>query len=347
MNRKVLPLIAALLVLLAAVSTTPFSYAVTTATIGPKLVVTTIPEDDQIRKMGIMVLGLVDTVYDANPDAAASGIPGRLGGNGLPDLQCTNDPTKAIYDPVWNPVGVTDPTVALPLCAPQDLLSQHKLLVTFNGQTLVWRESGGDPTPIVTCNVLEKDKVNVVPDPKTNLGQQFKQENLMTKLVDVSDKFICKVRWKSPAPGLRESVGVLDVYYVGPFEAHWAADNILTVEASLTIGRSVIFGADIQDICVLAWSWWYFPFEFAGISVSGGLPVPKPTWWELKEQLHSASAAGTAQYLNAFLVGNHWVFPDALGPFTSCTDLTLVERQLAGVALEAGQDPMAPAVAPA
>ena len=38
----------------------------------------------------------------------------------------------------------------------------------------------------------------------------------MTKMVDVTDKFVCKVRWKSPATGVLESVGVLDVYYVGP-----------------------------------------------------------------------------------------------------------------------------------
>ena len=69
--------------------------------------------------------------------------------------------------------------------------------------------------PSIACNVLEKDKVDVVPDPKTGDGKQGAMENLMTKLVDVSDKFVCKVRWKSPATGVLESVGVLDVYYVG------------------------------------------------------------------------------------------------------------------------------------
>jgi len=340
MNRKLLPVIAALLVLLAAVSTTPLTYAVTTATIGPKLVVTTIPEDDQIRKMGIMVLGLIDSEYDG----ATQGVPNQP--TDLPVTTCTNDPTKAPYDSVVNPVGVT--SGGLPLCAPQDLLSQHKILVTFNGQVITWRTSPGitppDPTPLVTCNVLEKDKVNVMPDPKTNKGQQFPQENLMTKLVDVSDKFVCKVRWKEPTPGVKESVGVLDVYYVGPFEIHWAADNILTVEVSLPIGRSVVFGSDIQDICLLAYSWWYFPIYYAtGEAGQVTIPVPKPAWWILKESAHTAGLYDTASNLNAFLIGNHWVFFNALGPFVSCTDLTLIQRDLVGVLPEAGQDPMAPA----
>ena len=59
----------------------------------------------------------------------------------------------------------------------------------------------------------------MIPDPKSGDGKQGSYENLMTKLVDVSDKFVCKVRWKSPATGVLESVGVLDVYYVGPLTA--------------------------------------------------------------------------------------------------------------------------------
>ena len=148
-------------------------------------------------------------------------------------------------------------------------MSQHKIIVTYNGQTLTWRV--GDPGPSIACNVLEKDKIAVQPDPKTGDGQQGPWENLMTKLVDVSDKFVCKVRWKSPATGILESVGVLDVYYVGPLPLSpdplnqhdtgvtgasvgvWIADNIVVVEAFFTVGRTVVFGSDIQDICVLGW----------------------------------------------------------------------------------------------
>lgn len=81
-----------------------------------------------------------------------------------------------------------------------DVMSQHKILVTYNGALLTWRV--GDPAPAIACNVLEKDKVNVVPDPKSGDGQQFGTENLLTKLVDVSNKFVCKVRWTSPAAGV-------------------------------------------------------------------------------------------------------------------------------------------------
>ena len=31
------------------------------------------------------------------------------------------------------------------------------------------------------------------------------------------------------------------------------ADNILVVEAFFTVGRTVVFGSDKQDICVLGW----------------------------------------------------------------------------------------------
>ena len=117
-----------------------------------------------------------------------------------------------------------DPHQAQHVTNPEnDLLSQHKIIVTYNGATLTW--AVGDPGPSIACNVLEKDKVNVVADPKTGDGQQGAWENLMTTTVDVSDKFVCKVRWKSPATGVLESVGVLDVYYVGPLpKSHLNSD---------------------------------------------------------------------------------------------------------------------------
>jgi len=133
-------------------------------------------------------------------------------------------------------------------------MSQHKLLVTYNGQVLFWRV--GDAGLIVTCNVLEKDKVNPLPDKFGVPTKQWPQENLVTKLIDVSDKFICKPRWKTPAemPGWYESAGVLDVYYNGPSLPTLIADNILVVSATLVIGRTIIVGTDIQDICLLGFS---------------------------------------------------------------------------------------------
>jgi len=265
MNRKLVPVLAVFLVLVALFGSTPLSYALV-PTFGPKLEVWTIPQDDQKRDKGIVILGL-DGIHPT----------------------CTTDSTKA--------------TTTVPLCGPQDLMSQHKLLVTWNGLPLTWVQ--GTVGVNIVCNVLEKDKVNVVPDPKTGTGKQGSWENLMTNLVDVSDKFICKPRWKSPTPGLLESVGVLDVYYVGPYDGHWIADNILVVEAFITVGRTVVWGSDIQDICVLGF---------------GGDPkytLTKPD--------------GT----------KHYIWRNALNPYVSCEDVALLQRDWLGIPLEKGQDPLA------
>jgi len=193
-----------------------------------------------------------------------------------------------------------------------DLMSQHKIIVTYNGATLQWRI--GDPGPTIACNVLEKDKVNVIPDPKTGLGKQFPTENLMTTLQDVSSKFVCKVRWKSPVTGILESTGVLDVYFTGTPNAVWIADNILVVEAFFTVGRSVVFGSDIQDICVL------------GYAVNGVDPT--------------VAAAPT------FIITKpdglqHYIWANAMGNFVGCEQLALAQRDVLGLKLPTGQDPEA------
>ncbi|HXZ97828.1 MAG TPA: hypothetical protein VED24_00515 [Candidatus Acidoferrum sp.] len=212
---------------------------------------------------------------------------------------------------------------------PTKLMAQYKLIITYNGQTLDWQI--GTPGPSVTCNVFEKDKVNVVPDPKTGLGQQFTGENLMTKLADVSKNFACKIRWKSPATGVYESVGVLDVYWTGPLPAaqtvvngkltggvsvqsmaYWIADNILTVEAFFAAGRTTVFGSDIQDICTLGWG------------VTPG-PSPGP---DLFPVFSLTLPDGTTQY----------VWQDAMGSMLSCEALALYERAILGLPLAQGQD---------
>jgi hypothetical protein len=209
---------------------------------------------------------------------------------------------------------------------PSDLLSQHKLIVTYNGQTLTW--DIGTAGPSIACNVLEKDKVNVVPDPKTGDGKQGDYENLMTSLTDVSDKFVCKPRWKSPAPGVYESVGVLDVYYVGPLPGDvgakaagvWIADNILVVEAFFTVGRTVVFGSDIQDICVLGWAL-----------------APAST---------NPSASGPASWIITKPDGTqHYIWSNAMGTFAGCEELALAQRDVLGILLATGQDPLAPVAA--
>jgi hypothetical protein len=285
MNRKYVSAIAAFLILGVLLSATPLAYAQTLA-FGPKLEVVTIPQDNQLLKKGIIILGI-------------------------------------------NPIGA-------PSLGYWDLLSQHKLIVTYNGQTLTWDIGTAGPT--IACNVLEKDKVNVVPDPKTGDGKQGDYENLMTKLTDVSDKFVCKPRWKSPAPGVYESVGVLDVYYVGPLPdpdltlptdiaadnkavGVWIADNIVVVEAFFTVGRTVVFGSDIQDVCVLGWPVQLGPtapvFLVAPPSPPTGYTITKPD--------------GT----------QHYAWANAMGSFTSCEQLALAQRDTLGIPLPTEQDPLA------
>jgi hypothetical protein len=276
MNHKFIPAVAAILIIGIMLSSTPLAAAQAVVSFGPKLDVVTIPQDNQKLKTGVMLLGMV--------------------GN----------------------------TVASAGAGQTDVMSQHKIIVTYNGATLQWRI--GDPGPSIACNVLEKDKVNVIPDPKSGDGQQFPTENLLTKLVDVSNKFVCKVRWKSPAAGILESTGVLDVYFTGlvgtnaagqavaiPPSAVWIADNILVVEAFFTVGRTVVFGSDIQDICVL------------GYAVTGNDPATSmaATWIITKPD-------GT----------QHYIWANAMGNFVGCESLALAQRDVLGLKLPTGQDPL-------
>jgi hypothetical protein len=263
MNRKLSSFIAAFLILVVVLGAAPFTYGASSTTTGPKLEVTTIPQDDQVRGTGVMILG-IDPEDHATPK-----------------------------DPL-----------------PYDLMSQHKLLVTYNGVTLTWALGSAGVT--ITCNVLEKDTVPPTVDPKTNTGQQFPHEELLTKLTDVSDKFVCKPRWKSPASGVVESSGVLDVYYVGPLPSAegvsgddvkiWIADYVLVVEATISVGRTVIFGTDVQDICVLGWA----VDPIIGFPDTAATPfiITKPD--------------GTA----------HYIWQNALGTWPGCDSLVLVELEL-------------------
>jgi hypothetical protein len=199
MNKFVLPSTAALLILVIAVSSFMPAAAVSRIVVAPYLQVVTIPEDDQIRQTGFMLLGL-------------------------------------------NPVtGNPDPTM------PTDLMSQHKLLITLQGQLV------STTGLVITCNVAEKDKEAVSRDVTTgktiSKNRQFPQENLKTTLIDVAQYFVCKPRWK---PG-GLSVGVLDVYYIGPLTPDFIADHMLVVHVTYTVGRQVFYGTEIQDICILGY----------------------------------------------------------------------------------------------
>jgi hypothetical protein len=169
-----------------------------------------------------------------------------------------------------------------------DLMSQHKLMITLQGQLV------STTGLVIACNVAEKDKAAVprdVTSGKTiSKNRQFPQENLKTTLIDVAQYFVCKPRWK---PG-GFAVGVLDVYYIGPLTADFIADHILVVHAMYTVGRQVFYGTDIQDICVLGWS--FGPTEM--VTKSNGDP--------------------------------HWLVGDALDGFASCEEAALVQRAILG-----------------
>jgi hypothetical protein len=258
------PVVAAFLIVAVVLGMTPLSYATTTYTIAPKLEVVTIPQDDQMREKGIMILGLASPGVTQQGDIAV------------------------------------------------DLMSQHKIVVTYNGQILTW-SLGSTAAVAVLCNVLEKDKVRVVDDPKTTAVPQGTWENAKTKLVDVSANFVCKLRWKSPAgvPSMQESVGVLDVYYKGsttaPTAQAYIADHILVLTAFITIGRTIIYGTDIQDICVLGWAF---------LPTSSLLPDLNPTRVTKPDGTH------------------HWIWINPLGTFVSCEDAALAQRHTLNMPFE-------------
>jgi hypothetical protein len=276
MNRKyLLPAIATVLIFSMLLSSTQVAFAQTLAyTIGPKLVVVTIPEDDQKRETGVIILGLQPL-----------GLDGTGGRSPWPK-------DKGFSDCTFQKGGnsQTQPVACQPL-------SQHKLLVTFNGQVITWRLNTNDPVPSVTCDVFEKDKLHPVPNKDGTTGPQFPEENLVTNPVKVNKEFTCKERWKSPVAGTFESAGVLDVYYTGPADAHFIADNILVVNVVLVVGRATIVGTDIQDICVLGWS-----------MSTNHLEVTLPD--------------GRGKY-------NTWA--DPLGKFVSCEEAALWQRDDQGI----------------
>jgi len=161
------------------------------------------------------------------------------------------------------------------------LLSQFKLLVEYNGFP-VWPDG-----KTVSCQFVEKDKVNPLKG-----GQGKSWENLVSKPVE-NDNFVCKVRW-SDMPG----VGVIDVYYIGYLDPQYIADYILVVSASLTVGRTVVMGTEMQDICLLGW------------------PM------------------GTLSYSITKPSGDlHEIYADPLGGYVSCEDAALQQQNVLGLQL--------------
>jgi hypothetical protein len=184
-------------------------------------------------------------------------------------------PTQAALNN-WG--GGPDPTT-YPVA--QDLLAQFKVFVSYNGVPVT-------PTSVF-CQFVEKDKAN----PLKN--QQFAAENLVS-VPKENPNFICKFRWGKPG------VGVLDVYYIGDLLPQYIADYILVVGADLAVGRTTVFGTEIQDICLLGWP---------SLDLQ---PIQTPPWVITKPD-------GT----------QHWVFADPLGNFVSCEDLALQQQAMEGI----------------
>jgi hypothetical protein len=247
MNKRYLPAIAALLIL--AISFASYAPVLGTvalrAQVNPSLVVFTIPEDDEIRKTGVIVFDDTSTNY----------------------------------------VSTTRTTRS------SDLMAQYKILVTYNGVPVT-------PTAIA-CQVIEKDKANPLKD------SQGTWENLKTIPVDQTGLFKCKFRWGKPG------VGVLDLYYVGPLAVQYIADYVVNIYATLTIGRTVIYGGEIQDVCILGWN------------LGAVLGV---------QTITATGPDGTA--LSAY------VYPDALGAYVSCEDAAMYQKYYAHVG--PGSTPLLP-----
>jgi len=94
----------------------------------------------------------------------------------------------------------------------------------------------------------------------------------------------------------KPGVGVLDVYYVGTQEKQFIADYVMVVQVWTTIGAETIYGMEIQDVCVLGWA----------IS-NNWLRFTKPDGSE------------------------HDTWDDALGPFASCEEAALWQRDNLGL----------------
>jgi hypothetical protein len=165
-------------------------------------------------------------------------------------------------------------------------LSQFKVSVSYNGVPV---------TAKLTCEVIEKDKVNAL---KTKQGDW---ENLITVPKDMTDNFVCKYRESKPG------VGVIDVYWAGPSSTspilsvgQFIADYILVVTFAYTVGHTVVYGTEMQDICILGFP--TDPSQVEHIKI-----VTKPDGTE------------------------HYVWPNVLNGYKSCEDIALIEKAMLGI----------------
>jgi hypothetical protein len=226
----------------------------------PTLQVTTIAEDDQVRNTGVMVLGME---------------PNTVTGQVWPADKPVDQNCLALY-----------PGACLKLEA------QYKIMISFNGQP-VGSTTSTTGVPAAgfgySCEFIKKEKSHPLQQP------QFPQEIVRTVLTDESANFVCKLReFPAGVPG----VGVLDVYYVGALNPQFIADYIMFLTVWITYGRTVVYGSDIQDLCVLGWA-----------NSDNTMYITKPD--------------GTFAF--------SW--PDAIGPWVSCEEVAVLQRQNLGLSI--------------
>jgi len=185
-----------------------------------------------------------------------------------------------------------------------DLMAQYKILVSYNGVPVA--------ATLVGCQIVEKDKVNALKD------KQGPWENVKTVPVDASDRFTCKMRWGKPG------VGVLDLYWIGPVPksgtaayselsghsvsqdvavGQYIADYIVNLSFAFTIGRTTIYGTEMQDVCVLGWP--------SVLAMLGSDIILDVTGVENGDYAHG-------YYITKPDGSLHVIYFDALGLFTSC-----------------------------
>jgi hypothetical protein len=190
-------------------------------------------------------------------------------------------------------LGIPDPTWHWPwYFSETKTLSQFKVLVSYNGVPV---------TAKLTCEVIEKDKVNPL---KTKQGTW---ENLESVPKDMTGNFVCKYRESKPG------VGVIDVYWVGPSSTspilnvgQFIADYILVVTFAYTVGHTVVYGTEMQDICVLGW------------------PQPYPMFYVLDPW-------APYQVVTKPDGTEHYVFADPTSLYDSCENLALVQKSMLGI----------------
>jgi len=325
MNKNILPVIAALCIALLVVPLIPVQ-AATPVTGYSKLEVVTIPQDDQMRNTGIMVLDLAPTEYDLS---LSSGDYSLAGGNWYRESTCANlITTETLVGPQWN----DEPLYPIDLLAglhddafdagdipwPAVLTFYHKVsailcegpfyfeplwpqakgynpgLDLLSQHKLMVTLDGVPTTPTYfKCEIVEKEKAKIPPwNTKTPTKRQFPDEDVKTTLIDITNYFWCKPRWAKPG------VGVLDVYFVGPRTRAFIADHMLIVTVGLKVGTKTLWASDLQDICILGWA---MDDQTIGI-------------WKFWAPCLSEFPPHSEWY---------WSFPDALGHFVGCEEAAI------------------------